>query len=273
MAFAHTVDGVTWRFADLRELLARASPHRSGDVLAGIAARSAEERVAARLALADVPVRAFLEDFVVPYDEDDVTRLVADRLDRAALAPVAHLTVGAFREWLLDDATGPAELAALAPGVTPELAAAVSKLMRNQDLVLAARKCRVVTRFRDTVGLEGRLSVRLQPNHPTDDPRGVAASILDGLLLGAGDAVIGVNPASNAPASLGALWRLLDELVRRLEIPTQTCVLTHVTTQLRAIEDGLPVDLVFQSIAGTEAANRSFGVTLPLLGEARGACR
>jgi ethanolamine ammonia-lyase large subunit len=273
MRFAHTVDGVTWEFADLRELLARASPHRSGDVLAGIAARSAEERVAARLALADVPVRTFLGESVVPYEADDVTRLVADRLDRAAIAPVAHLTVGALREWLLDDATGAAELAALAPGVPPELAAAVSKLMRNQDLLLAARKCRVVTRFRNTLGLAGRLAVRLQPNHPTDDPRGVAASVLDGLLLGAGDAVIGVNPASNAPAPLAALWRLLDELVRRLEIPTQTCVLTHVTTQLRAIEDGLPVDLVFQSIAGTEAANRSFGVTLALLAEARDAAR
>ena len=273
MPFAHTIDGVTWRFADLRELLARASPHRSGDVLAGIAARSAEERMAARLALADVPVRALLAEPVVPYEEDDVTRLIADSRDDAALAPVAHLTVGELREWLLDDATGPAELAALAPGLTPELAAAVSKLMRNQDLVLAARKCRVVTRFRDTIGLEGRHSVRLQPNHPTDDPRGVAASILDGLLLGAGDAVIGVNPASDAPASLATLWRLLDDLVRRLEIPTQTCVLTHVTAQLRAIEDGLPVDLVFQSIAGTEAANRSFGVTLPLLAEARDAAR
>jgi ethanolamine ammonia-lyase large subunit len=273
MAFAHTVDGVTWRFADLRELLAKASPYRSGDVLAGVAARSAEERMAARLALADVPLRTLLSEAVVPYEEDDVTRLVVDGHDAAALAPVAHLTVGAFREWLLDDATGPAELAALARGVTPELAAAVSKLMRNQDLVLAARKCRVVTRFRNTVGLEGRLSVRLQPNHPTDDPRGIAASILDGLLLGAGDAVIGVNPASDALAALGTLWRLLDDLVQRLEIPTQTCVLTHVTTQLRAIEAGLPLDLVFQSVAGTEAANRSFGVTLPMLAEARDAAR
>ncbi len=273
MPFAHTVDGVTWTFADLRELLARASPHRSGDVLAGVAARSAEERMAARLALADVPIRELLREPVIPYEEDDVTRLVADAHDAAALAPVAHLTVGELREWLLDDATGPAELSALAPGVTPELAAAVSKLMRNQDLVLAARKCRVVTRFRNTIGLEGRLSVRLQPNHPTDDPRGIAASTLDGLLLGAGDAVIGVNPASDALPALATLWRLLDDLVQRLEIPTQTCVLTHVTTQLRAIEAGLPVDLVFQSIAGAEAANRAFGVTLATLAEARDAAR
>jgi ethanolamine ammonia-lyase large subunit len=273
VAFTSTIDGVTWRFADLRELLACASPLRSGDILAGIAARSAEERVAARLALADVPVRTLVAETVVPYEEDDVTRLIADSHAPAALAPVAHLTVGELREWLLDDETGPVDLASIAPGVTPELAAAVSKLMRNQDLVLAARKCRVVTRFRNTIGLEGRLSVRLQPNHPTDDPRGIAASVLDGLLLGAGDAVIGVNPASDAQPTLATLWRLLDDLVQRLEIPTQTCVLAHVTTQLRAIEEGLPVDLVFQSIAGTEAANRSFGVSLSLLAEARDAAR
>ncbi len=269
MAFAHAIDGVTWRFGDLRELLGRASPHRSGDVLAGVAARSAEERMAARLALAEVPLRTFLSEAVVPYEDDEVTRLIVDGHDAAAFSPIAHLTVGEFREWLLDDATGPSQLAAVAPGVTPEMAAAVSRLMRNQDLVLAARKCRVVTRFRNTIGLEGRLSVRLQPNHPADDPRGIAASTLDGLLLGAGDAVIGVNPASDALPALSTLWRLLDDLVQRLEIPTQTCVLAHLTTQLRAVEAGAPVDLVFQSIAGTEAANRSFGVSLALLGEAR----
>ncbi len=271
VSFACTLDGVTWRFADLCELLARASPLRSGDVLAGVAAHTAEERMAARFALADLPIRTLLSDPVIPYEQDDVTRLIADRHDDAALAPIAHLTVGELREWLLDDGTGSAALARAAPGITPELAAAVSKLMRNQDLVAVARKCRVVTRFRDTIGLEGRLSVRLQPNHPTDDPRGIAASTLDGLLLGAGDAVIGVNPASDALPTLSTLWRLLDDLVQRLEIPTQTCVLTHVTTQLRAIEEGLPVDLVFQSIAGTEAANRSFGVSLALLAEARDA--
>lgn len=273
MPYSHVIDGVAWSFPDLRALLARASPARSGDALAGIAARSAEERMAARLALADLPLRAFLAEPVVPGEADDVTRLILESHDAAAFAPLAHLTVGELREWLLDDATGPEALAAAAPGITPEMAAAVSKLMRNQDLVLAARKCRVVTRFRNTIGLEGRLSVRLQPNHPTDDPRGIAASTLDGLLLGAGDAVIGVNPASESLAALGTLWRLLDDLVQRLEIPTQTCVLTHVTTQLRAIEAGAPVDLVFQSIAGTEAANRHFGVTLGLLAEARDAAR
>jgi len=269
MSYACTVDGVTWRFQDLRELLARASPLRSGDLLAGVAARSAEERWAARLALADLPLRAFLSEAVIPYEDDEVTRLIVDGHEGAAFSPLAHLTVGEFREWLLDDATGPADLTAAAPGLTPEMVAAVSKLMRNQDLVLAARKCRVKTRFRNTIGLPGRLSVRLQPNHPTDDPRGIAASVLDGLLLGAGDAVIGVNPASDALPALTQLWQLLDDLVHRLEIPTQTCVLTHVTTELRAIEKGAPVDLVFQSIAGTEEANRSFGVTLAILAEAR----
>jgi ethanolamine ammonia-lyase large subunit len=229
--------------------------------------------MAARLALAELPLRAFLDDAVIPYEADEVTRLVLDRHDAAAFAPIAHLTVGAFREWLLDDATDAAALAGVARGVTPEMAAAVSKLMRNQDLVAAARKCRVVTRFRDTIGLPGRLSVRLQPNHPTDDPRGVAAAVLDGLLLGAGDAVIGVNPAGDALPELKALWSLLDRLVTGLGIPTQTCVLAHVTTQLRAIEQGAPVDLVFQSIAGTEAANRSFGVDLALLREAHAAAR
>ena len=269
MSYACAVDGVTWRFQDLRELLARASPLRSGDLLAGVAARSAEERWAARFALADLPLRAFLSEAVIPYEDDEVTRLIVDGHDGAAFSPLAHLTVGEFREWLLDDATGPADLTAAAPGLTPEMVAAVSKLMRNQDLVLAARKCRVKTRFRNTIGLPGRLSVRLQPNHPTDDPRGIAASVLDGLLLGAGDAVIGVNPASDALPALTQLWQLLDDLVHRLEIPTQTCVLTHVTTELRAIEKGAPVDLVFQSIAGTEEANRSFGVTLAVLAEAR----
>ena len=269
MGYACTLEGVTWRFEDLRELLARASPPRSGDLLAGVAAGSAEERMAARIALADVPLRAFLSEVVIPYEDDEVTRLIVDGHDREAFSRLSHLTVGELREWLLDDATGSAELASVARGLTPEMAAAVSKLMRNQDLVLAARKCRVVTRFRNSIGLEGRLSVRLQPNHPTDDPRGIAASTLDGLLLGAGDAVIGVNPASDALPALLTLWRLLDDLRQRFEIPTQTCVLAHVTTQLRALEAGAPIDLVFQSVAGTEQANKSFGVSLALLAEAR----
>jgi ethanolamine ammonia-lyase large subunit len=258
-------------FADLKDVMARASPPRSGDDLAGISARSAQERVAARLVLSDLPLSRFLEEPLVPYDEDEVTRLVVDGHDAAAFAPVRDLTVGQFREWLLSYETDAPRLATLAPGLTPEMVAAVSKLMRNQDLVLAARKCRVTTRFRGTIGLPGRLSVRLQPNHPTDDPAGIAASVVDGLLQGCGDACIGVNPATDSPASMERLVRQLAELVDRFEIPTQTCVLAHVTTALRVMERGAPVDLVFQSVGGTEGVNRSFGVSLPLLAEARDA--
>jgi ethanolamine ammonia-lyase large subunit len=257
--------------ADLRTLLARASPFRSGDALAGIAAADAEERVRAQLALAEVPLERFLHEPVIPYEEDEVTRLILDTHDAGAFAPLAGLTVGEFREWLLRYETTPAMLAAAAPGITPEMAAAVSKLMRLQDLVVAARRCTVVTAFRSTLGLPGTLAVRLQPNHPDDDPRGIAASIVDGLLHGAGDAVIGVNPASDAPATLHALLRLLDGIRERYAIPTQSCVLAHVTATLDAIEAGAPVDLVFQSVAGTEAANGAFGVSLALLGEARDA--
>jgi len=266
MAYAHTVDGVTWRFADLKALLARASPLRSGDVLAGVAARSAEERMAARMALADLPLAAFLNETVVPYEADDVTRLIMDCHDKAAFAPVAALTLGEFREWLL--ASAPEKISSLAKGLTPEMCAAVSKLMRNQDLVSVARKCRVTTRFRNTIGLPGRLSVRLQPNHPTDDVRGIAASMLDGLLYGCGDAVIGINPAGDGLHAFMPLWRMMDELIARFSIPTQSCVLTHVTSQIQAIEAGAPVDLVFQSIGGTQKTNESFGVTLDLLNQA-----
>jgi ethanolamine ammonia-lyase large subunit len=255
-------------FRGLRELLAKATPARSGDALAGLAAASAEERVAAKLCLAEVPLSAFLEDLLIPYEEDEVTRLIVDRHDAAAFAPVKDLSVGAFRDWLLSEAADAETLARLAPGLTPEMVAAVSKLMRNQDLILAARKCRVVTRFRNTLGLPGRLAVRLQPNHPTDDARGIAASILDGLMYGCGDAVIGINPAGDDPAVFATLWRMLDELIARLAIPTQSCVLAHVTRQIEAIERGLPLDLVFQSVGGTEALNRSFGVRLSLLKEA-----
>jgi ethanolamine ammonia-lyase large subunit len=258
-------------FADLKEVMARASPPRSGDDLAGVSARSAQERVAARLVLSDLPLSRFLEEPLVPYDEDEVTRLVVDGHDAASFAPVQDLTVGQFREWLLSYETDAPRLATLAPGLTPEMVAAVSKLMRNQDLVLAARKCRVTTRFRGTIGLPGRLSVRLQPNHPTDDPAGIAASVVDGLLQGCGDACIGVNPATDSPASMERLVRQLAELVDRFEIPTQTCVLAHVTTALRVMERGAPVDLVFQSVGGTEDVNRSFGVSLSLLAEARDA--
>jgi ethanolamine ammonia-lyase large subunit len=232
-----------------------------------LAAGSAAERVAAQMALADLPLRVLLNEPVVPYEADEVTRLIADTHDPVAFAPIAALTVGAFREYLLGAA--PDELAAIRAGVTPEMAAGVSKIMRQQDLIAVAAKCRVVTRFRNTIGLPGRLSVRLQPNHPTDDPRGVAASVLDGLLLGAGDAVIGVNPATDSVDATCTLLAMLDAIRERYAIPTQTCVLAHVTTSLRAIERGAPVDLVFQSIGGTEAVNRSFGVSLALLAEAR----
>ncbi|MEP0841125.1 MAG: ethanolamine ammonia-lyase subunit EutB [Phycisphaerae bacterium] len=268
-AYSCTVAGTRYVFPDLKTLLARATPPRSGDVLAGVAAAGAEERVAAQMALADVPLRRFLEEPVVPYEEDEVTRLILDGHDAAAFAPVSGLTVGGFREWLLDYETGGDALAGLAPGLTPEMAAAVSKIMRNQDLILAAAKCRVVTAFRDTIGLPGRLAVRLQPNHPTDDARGIAVSILDGLLYGCGDAVIGINPATDSVPVAVELLKMLDDLIARYEIPTQSCVLAHVTTTLRALERGAPVDLVFQSVAGTQAANAGFGVNLALLAEAR----
>jgi ethanolamine ammonia-lyase large subunit len=267
MGYAHTLADTHYAFEDLRTLLARASPYRSGDALAGIAATSAAERVAAQMALADVPLATILAEPVVPYETDEVTRLIVDSHDATAFAPVASLTIGEFREYLL--AAEPETLTALRPGITPEMAAAVSKLMRQQDLIAVAAKCRVVTRFRNTIGLPGRLSVRLQPNHPTDDPRGVAASTLDGLLLGAGDAVIGVNPATDSVDGACTLLAMLDTVRERYAIPTQTCVLAHVTTTLRAIERGAPVDLVFQSIGGTEATNTSFGIALPLLREAR----
>jgi ethanolamine ammonia-lyase large subunit len=227
--------------------------------------------IAARIALADVPLKQFLLEAVVPYEDDEITRLIVDTHDRSAFAPVASLTVGAFRDWLLSDAATTDVLGKLVRGITPEMAAAVSKLMRNQDLILVAKKCRVTSSFRNTIGLPGRMSVRLQPNHPFDDAKGITASILDGIMLGSGDACIGINPASDNPAVIGGLLRLLDEIIARLRIPTQACVLTHVMTTLGLIEQGVPVDLVFQSIAGTEAANRSFGVDLALLGEAHGA--
>jgi ethanolamine ammonia-lyase large subunit len=268
MVYRQTIDATSYVFDDLRELMAKATPPRSGDRLAGIAAASAEQMIAARMALADIPLETFLQQSVVPYEDDEVTRLIVDTHDASAFAGVASLTVGAFRDWLLSGAATPQSLKNLSRGITPEMAAAVSKLMRNQDLILVAKKCEVITQFRNTIGLRGRMSVRLQPNHPFDDARGITASILDGILLGAGDACIGINPASDDPAVIGGLVRLLDDLIARLQIPTQSCVLAHVTTTLGLIEQGLPVDLVFQSIAGTEAANRSFGIDLALLRQA-----
>ena len=273
MRYRTTLAQQVFAFDDLRQVLACASPARSGDYLAGIGAATAQQRMAARHVLADTPLTQFVSEALVPYEDDNITRLIIDTHDAAAFAPVASLTVGALRDWLLSDAANGQTLAALAPGLTPEMVAAVSKLMRNQDLIAVARKCRVVTRFRNTIGLPGRLAVRLQPNHPTDDLRGVAASTLDGLLYGAGDAVIGLNPASDSLPVLGRLLHLLDEVIARFQIPTQSCVLTHVTNTLRLMEAGAPVDLVFQSIAGTEQANLSFGVTPELLDEACAAAR
>src|SRR5437868_10480258 len=268
MVYRHAIDATTYTFGDLRDLLAKATPPRSGDRLAGVAAESAEQMVAARMALANVPLKQFLNEAVIPYDDDEVTRLIIDSHDVPSFAAISSLTVGGFRDWLLSDAATAETLEKASRGITPEMAAAVSKLMRNQDLILVAKKCEVTTRLRNTIGLKGRMSTRLQPNHPFDDARGITASILDGLLLGAGDACIGINPASDDPAVIGALLRLLDDIIARFDIPTQGCVLTHVTTTLDLIGEGVPVDLVFQSIAGTEAANRSFGVTLALLREA-----
>ena len=262
-----------YRFADLRTLLSRASPPRSGDRLAGLAAASEAERVAARCALADVPLARFLAEAVVPYEADEVTRLIVDAHDTAAFAPVRHLTVGGFRDWLLSPHADERALAALAPGLTPEMVAAATKLMRLQDLVLVARKCRVVTRFRTTIGLAGRLATRLQPNHPSDDPRGIAAAVVDGLLYGSGDAVIGVNPATDAPDTAAALLEMLDALRQRLGAPVQSCVLAHAATTMELARRGAPVDLLFQSVAGTEGANRAFGVSLALLDEAHDAVR
>jgi ethanolamine ammonia-lyase large subunit len=269
--YSATIGSRRYAFRDLKTLLARASPLRSGDQLAGVAAESAEERVAAQYALADLPLATLLEEPVVPYELDEVTRLIVDTHDSAAFAPIAHFNVGGFRDWLLADETTTETLSAVAPGVTPEMAAAVSKISRLQDLMVIAAKCTVVTAFRNTIGLPGRLSVRLQPNHPTDDPRGIAASILDGLLLGAGDAVIGINPATDSPQNTATLLSMLEEIRVKLDIPTQGCVLAHVTTTLDLIGQGAPVDLVFQSIAGTEAANKSFGIDLALLKEAHDA--
>jgi ethanolamine ammonia-lyase large subunit len=269
--YAGNIGGTRFRFDDLKALLAAATPLRSGDQLAGVAAASAEARVAARYIMADLPLAVFLNEALVPYEADEVTRLIIDTHDAAAFAAVSHLTVGAFREWLLANETDAARLAAVAPGVTPEMAAAVCKLMRNQDLIAVGRKFQVTSAFRNTLGLRGRLAVRLQPNHPTDDPKGVAASIVDGLLMGCGDAVIGINPASDSVEGARTLLELTDELRRRLDIPTQTCVLSHITTTLELIGLGAPVDLAFQSVAGTQDANQGFGFDLAVLREAHAA--
>ena len=250
----------TYQFADLAELMAKATPARSGDSLAGVMAETAEQRAVAQLLLAEVPLKNFLNEALVPYEEDEVTRLIIDEHDVNAFEPISHMTIGDFRNWLLSDKASSDMLSQIRAGVTPEMAAAVSKIMRNQDLILVAQKCRVVSAFRNTIGLPKRLSTRLQPNHPTDDVNGIAASILDGLLYGSGDAVIGINPATD---------NVMDEVISLYEIPTQSCVLTHVTNTIECIENGAPVDLVFQSIGGTEKTNSSFGFNLATLAEAQ----
>jgi ethanolamine ammonia-lyase large subunit len=266
--YRHTIRHKVYKFQDLKTLLGKASPYRSGDELAGVCAGSYEERVAAQITLADVPLKTFLNEVIVPYEEDEVTRLIIDSHSVKSFNQISHLTVGELRDWLLSDETDTQTLTDIADGLTPEMVAAVSKLMRNQDLIAIAKKCRVVTRFRNTIGLSGHFSTRLQPNHPTDDPRGVAASIIDGLLHGSGDATIGINPATDSPAAVSSLLRLMDNVRQQFNIPTQTCVLSHITTTLQLINEGAPVDLCFQSIAGTEKANTSFGISLNLIEEA-----
>lgn len=267
MSYQINVANHHYVFADLRTLMAKATPQRSGDQLAGIAAMDATERVAAQMCLADVPLKQFLVETVIDYDQDEVTRLIIDEHDAVAFYPIAHFTVGDFRNWLLSDDATTAKLQALQQGLTPEMLAAVSKIMRNQDLILVAKKCHVITKFRNTIGLEGHLSTRLQPNHPTDDLLGISASILDGLMYGNGDAVIGINPATDNLQNLSELLRLLDYIIHEYEIPTQSCILTHISSGIQLAEKNLPIDLMFQSIAGSQKANRAFGIDLALLQE------
>ncbi|WP_374023173.1 ethanolamine ammonia-lyase subunit EutB [Mycobacterium sp. HNNTM2301] len=276
MRYRQTISGTMHTFDGLVDVMAKATPLRSGDQLAGCAAGSDAERAAAAWVLADIPLATFLTDVVVPYETDEVTRLIIDGHDRDAFGPIAGLTVGGFRDWLLDAASrddGAARIAAVSPGLTPEMVAAVSKIMRNQDLILVAAAATASAAFRTTIGLPGTLATRLQPNHPTDDPRGIAAALLDGLLMGCGDAVIGINPATDSPHAASDLLHLLDDVRQRFAIPVQSCVLCHVTTTMELIERGAPVDLVFQSIAGTEGANSSFGTSIPMLLEANEAAR
>ncbi|EOW6613180.1 ethanolamine ammonia-lyase subunit EutB [Vibrio fluvialis] len=266
--YRYQLGSQTYQFASLKEVMAKASPLRSGDQLAGVAATSAEERVIAQMILADLPLKTFLNDTLIPYEDDEITRLIIDEHDARAFLEIAHLTVGDFRNWLLQETTTHRELARVCTGITPEMAAAVSKIMRNQDLILVAKKCQVTTAFRNTIGLPGRLSTRLQPNHPTDDMSGIAASIFDGLMYGNGDAVIGINPATDSVSQAIQLMKLMDDVIQHYDIPTQSCVLTHVTNTVEAIEKGAPVDLVFQSIGGTEATNQGFGINLNVIAEA-----
>jgi ethanolamine ammonia-lyase large subunit len=269
VAYQTTIRGECFAFADLREVLARANEEKSGDHLAGLAARSERERVAAKLVLADVPLGDFIAHPILDPDNDDVSRFLLDTLDRDAFHPLRSLTVGAFREYLLDDALGEEEIRTLQRGIHPDIAAAVAKLMSNKDLVLAASKIRNVTRCRNTMGQRGVLGIRVQPNHPADDLGGILLAAVDGLLYGCGDAVLGVNPATESVETVSAILHGLARLIDGLAIPTQACCLAHITTQLACLERGTPIDLLFQSLAGTQAANAGFGVTLSLLREGR----
>lgn len=269
MVFRHTVHQKNFVFDNLKTLMAKATPLRSGDQLAGLAAETYEERIAAQYALSDVPLKHFLEEWLVPYEQDEVTRLIADQHNAQAFSGISSFTVGDFRDWLLSEQVDGATLLTISKGITPEMAAAVSKIMRHQDLITVASKIRVVTRFRNTLGLKGRFSTRIQPNHPSDDLKGITASLLDGLMYGCGDAVIGINPALDSPARVSQLLQLLDEFIHRFEIPTQSCVLSHVSTTIDLANKGVPVDLAFQSIGGTQAVNESFGIDLAMLKEAQ----
>ncbi|WP_461453063.1 ethanolamine ammonia-lyase subunit EutB [Mucilaginibacter sp.] len=270
MSYKTTIRGQVYGFKDLKTLIAKASPFRTGDALAGLCAESYEERIAAQIVLADVPLKNFLSEQVIPYEEDEVTRLIVDSHDEISFGPISYLTVGEFRDWLLLDETSTSNLKSIEAGLTPEMVAAVSKIMRNQDLIAVAKKCEVVTKFRNTIGLKGHFSTRLQPNHPTDDPKGIAASMIDGLLYGIGDACIGINPATDSPAHVMNLLRMIDTLRQQFDIPMQSCILSHITTTLELINKNqdAPVDLCFQSIGGTELTNTSFGVSLGLIQEA-----
>ena len=267
MAYKTLIGHQHYVFNDLKTLMAKATPLRSGDQLAGVAAENATERVAAQMALADVPLKQFLTEVLISYEQDEITRLIIDEHRSDLFAPISHFTVGDFRNWLLSEDATTQKLQQLALGLTPEMVAAVSKIMRNQDLILVASKCEVVTQFRNTIGLKGHLSTRLQPNHPTDDLLGISASILDGLMYGNGDAVIGINPATDNLQNLSELLKLLDHVIQEHHIPTQSCVLTHISSGIQLAEKNVPIDLMFQSIAGTQRANEGFGINLELLRE------
>ncbi|WP_343621706.1 ethanolamine ammonia-lyase subunit EutB [Acinetobacter proteolyticus] len=267
MRYRQIVAQQHYQFADLKTLMAKATPLRSGDQLAGIAAQDATERVAAQITLADVPLKNFLNETLVDYETDEITRLIIDEHRADLFAPIAHFTVGDFRNWLLSEDATTEKLQQLAAGLTPEMVAAVSKIMRNQDLIYVASKCEVITQFRNTIGLKGHLSTRLQPNHPTDDVLGISASILDGLMYGNGDAVIGINPATDNLHNLSELLKLIDHVIQEYQIPTQSCVLTHISSGIQLAEKNVPIDLMFQSIAGTQKANEGFGISLEMLQE------